>query len=70
MVARMSSDVSALCPLGVTARLLQVPAGWLRAEAEAGRVPHLRAGKSFLFDVALVERLLLERARQEVPHAS
>ena len=41
----------------------------LRArEAEAGRVPHLKAGKVFLFDPEAVERVLLERARQEVPN--
>jgi hypothetical protein len=37
---------------------------WLRTEAEAGRVPHLRAEKVLLFDVDAVERVLLERARQ------
>jgi hypothetical protein len=50
--------------LGELARLLHVPLAWLRAEAEAGRLPHLRAGKALLFDADLVERLLLERARQ------
>jgi hypothetical protein len=41
-----------------------VPAAWLRAEADAGRLPHLRAGSAYLFDVDTVERLLLERARR------
>jgi hypothetical protein len=53
----------ALLPLGQTARLLQVPAAWLRAEAEAGRLPHLKAGKALLFDVDSVEQILIERAR-------
>ena len=53
-----------LLPLGLTARLLSVPSTWLRAEADAGRLPHLRAGSKYLFDVDTVERLLLERARQ------
>jgi hypothetical protein len=53
-----------LLPLGSTARLLSVPSTWLRAEADAGRLPHLRAGPKYLFDVDTVERLLLERARQ------
>jgi hypothetical protein len=55
-----------LAPLLEASRLLRVPAAWLRAEAEAGRLPHLRAGKSILFDVDLVERLLIERARRPV----
>ncbi len=53
-----------LMPLGPAARLLSVPSTWLRAEADAGRLPHLRAGSKYLFDVDAVERLLLERARQ------
>jgi hypothetical protein len=54
---------TALLPLGVTARLLHVPAKWLRAEAEAGRLPHLRAGNTILFAPDLIEQLLVERAR-------
>ena len=45
--------------------LLGVPAAWLRSEAEAGRVPYLRAGRRLLFNLAEVERSLLERARRE-----
>jgi hypothetical protein len=45
------------------ARILCVPARWLRAEAEAGRIPHLRADTALLFDLETVERILLERAR-------
>ena len=59
-------DDTILLPLGATARILHVPATWLRHEAQAGRIPHLKAGKSLLFDPDLVERLLLERARQPV----
>jgi hypothetical protein len=45
------------------ARWVRVPVAWLKAEAEAGRIPALRAGTVFLFDPATVERVLLERAR-------
>jgi hypothetical protein len=45
------------------ARRVRVPVRWLRDEAEAGRIPHLRAGKVFLFDPPTVEAVLLERAR-------
>lgn len=44
------------------ARRLGVTVGWLRAEAEAGRVPHLRAGKRFLFNPAAVQQVLAARA--------
>lgn len=55
---------SQLVPLNVAARWLRVPVSWLRAEAEASRIPCLRAGKAILCDFAAVEAALLERARQ------
>jgi hypothetical protein len=59
-----------LLPLGPTARFLRVPVAWLREEALANRVPHLRAGRQLLFDLDKVERILTIRARsQEVPDA-
>jgi len=56
-----------LLPLNIVARRLRVPVRWLRAEAEAARIPCLRACNQFLCDVAAVEAALLQRARQ---HAS
>lgn len=47
------------------ARRLGVTASWLRAEAEAGRIPCLRAGARYLFAPAAVEAVLLERAAKE-----
>jgi len=52
-----------LVSLGVLSRELRVTQSWLRAEAEAGRVPCLRAKGRFLFSRAAVETALLERAR-------
>lgn len=54
-----------LLPIGPMARRLRVTVRWLRAEAEAGRVPHLKAGKVILFNPETVEKVLLERARKE-----
>jgi len=54
------------------ARRLRVPVKWLRSEAEAGRIPHLKADRVLLFDPETVEQLLIERAKRdaaEVPHA-
>lgn len=53
-----------LLPVGPTARILRVPVKWLRQEAEAGKIPHLKADKVFLFDPEAVEAVLLERARR------
>ncbi len=52
-----------LLPLNIVARRLRVPVRWLRAEAEAGRIPSLQAGNSYLCDPQAVEAALLERAR-------
>jgi hypothetical protein len=51
-------------PLRRAAVRLGVPMAWLRAEADAGRVPHLRAGRRLLVNPEAVERALLKRARQ------
>jgi excisionase family DNA binding protein len=45
------------------ARRLRVPVGWLRDEADAGRIPSVKAGRVFLFSPEAVESALLERAR-------
>jgi hypothetical protein len=57
---------SRVLPLNVMARRLRVPLSWLRAEADAGRIPCLRAGNRYLCDPEAVEAALLARARQPV----
>lgn len=42
---------------------LRVPYEWLRAEAERGGIPCLRAGRSILVSHEAVEAALLERAK-------
>lgn len=44
-----------------------LPAAWLRAEAEAGRLPHLRIGRFLRFDPKAVELALTARAAVERP---
>ncbi len=51
---------------GVMARRLRVPVAWLREEAEAGRIPHLKAGRTLLFEPETVERVLIARAKRGV----
>ena len=52
-----------LLTTGAMARRLRVRVRWLRAEAEAGRIPHVRAEDQYLFEPEAVERVLIERAR-------
>ena len=41
---------------------------WLKAEADAGRIPCFKAGRKLLFDPEAVEKALLERARRSEPN--
>ena len=55
------------------ARELHIDAKWLRQEAEAGRLPGLRAGRTWLFRVDVLRDLLADRAARtetEVPHGT
>ena len=50
------------------ARRLHVPVRWLKAEAEANRLPHVKAENVFLFDPDAVEGELVKRAREGGSH--
>ena len=63
-VQGMNPQLSRLLPAGPMARYLRVPVRWLRAEAEEGRIPHLKAGDQYLFDAKAVEDALIDRARE------
>lgn len=65
----MDTTHATLLPLGPMARKLRVTATWLRAEADAGRVPCLRAGTRYLFAPPAVEAALAQRAAQPVEAA-
>lgn len=45
------------------AELLRLPESWIRAEARAERIPHVRLGRYVRFDPAEVERWLEGRRR-------
>ena len=61
----MAYTPTRLLTAGVMARRLRVRAAWLRSEAEAGRLPHVRAEDQYLFDPDAVERVLVERAQRD-----
>ena len=61
----MSSGGQELIRLGALARRLGLSRQWLRDEAEAGRIPHLRVGHVLLFELSTVEQILAERAKTE-----
>jgi len=58
----MTTPAPQVLPANQMARYLGVPVSWLKSEADAGRVPHLKAGKSYLFNPEAVEAVLAKRA--------
>lgn len=60
----MLTNAPRLLTLGPMARRLRVPVAWLRQECKAGRIPHVPAGKAFLFNPEAVEIALLQRAER------
>lgn len=51
-----------LLSLARMARCLGVTQQWLRAEADACRVPRLKAGNRYLFNTEAVQKALADRA--------
>ena len=54
-----------LVSLRALSRELKISIEWLKAEADAGRIPCLRAGRKRLFNVEAVRLALLRRAAGE-----
>lgn len=54
---------SAFTSLRRTAAHLGLPVAWLRREADAARLPCLRAGRRRMFDIDAVAAALAERQR-------
>ena len=52
------------------ARRLKIPVAWLRQQADAGRLPHVKAGKRYLFNDEAVRQSLLDRATSIPDEAS
>ncbi len=55
-------EQTTLSNVRTVARQFGVTAAWLKSEADAGRIPCLRAGKRYLFHPKAVEAVLLRRA--------
>ena len=48
------------------ARTTRLPAAWLKREADAGRLPCIRAGRLRMFDLAAVLKALADRQESGV----
>ncbi len=60
----LKSQHNNLVNLPGLARVLHLPARWLKREADNGGIPCLRIGRRRLFNVEAVKRVLAERAAQ------
>jgi excisionase family DNA binding protein len=58
----MNTESNSLLSLPDLAASLRLPEGWLKAEADAGRIPHLRIGKRYRFNREAVLHTLATRA--------
>ncbi len=56
-----------LLTVAALARRLSLPPSWLAEEAEAGRIPSLLIGRRRRYDLATVQRVLLDRAGKVPP---
>jgi hypothetical protein len=56
-------DNKTFITLHTLSRRLGLPAAWIKAEAKAGRIPSLRAGRRLMFNPGAVESILIERAK-------
>ncbi|QOV89368.1 helix-turn-helix domain-containing protein [Humisphaera borealis] len=60
-----------LLSLPALADALKLPKEWIKAEADAGRIPHLKVGDKYRFNRKKVVALLADRAARaakEVDH--
>jgi excisionase family DNA binding protein len=54
-------------PIGIAelAARLKLPIRWIKVEARAGRLPHIRVGRLWLFNESAVRSALAVRAARE-----
>ena len=55
-------ETTQFVPLDALATTLGLPRQWLKTEADAGRIPFLKAGRRRVFDPDAVARVLSDRA--------
>lgn len=60
----MEPDITHIVTAEDLARRLDVSVFWVYREADAGRLPHFRAGSQYIFSIPVVEQVLAERASQ------
>lgn len=62
IIGGMENEPLQLLSLPALAQALNLPKGWIKTQADASRIPHLRIGKRYRFNLEAVVRTLAERA--------
>ena len=65
--ASLKRDRTSFVPITRLAYHTGLSVSWLRAEAQANRIPSIRMGRRWMFNIDAVERALLERASVNEP---
>lgn len=60
----MKNGNSQLLSLPALAQALNLPEAWIKTEADADRIPHLKIGKRYRFNREAVVAVLSQRAAQ------
>ena len=55
-------ETNSLYTVRELATKLRLPVGWLKTEAQASRLPHLKVGRKLWFNLSAVEEALSKRA--------
>lgn len=62
-------DATKLLTLNALSERTGLPAAWLKREADAGRLPCIRAGRRRMFDLAAVMKTMADRQESGVRDA-
>jgi excisionase family DNA binding protein len=63
-MSAMQDQDAQLLSLPALAEVLKLPTRWIRAEADAGNIPHLKVGNRYRFNRNAVLEVLAKRAAQ------
>lgn len=58
----MFDEQNSVISLSELAEQLRLPKTWLRSQADAGRIPYLRIGRRYRFNLAAVNKILADLA--------
>lgn len=64
IIGGMENEPLQLLSLPALAQALNLPESWIKTQADAGGIPHLKIGKRYRFNLEAVVRTLAARAAE------